>query len=442
MAKIQMYDPNKEKEADAKTSLEVRVWGLGGTSEQSFEIGSGANFNGSANTWLEIVYTLHGVNLFYTRNFLHHYHAPVEKTLEYLDKFATGESDRFGFGDMLPETGLSLARKIFTYEERTYTSYELEVAIDTGAVFNHDAPGEEMITFKLPSITLEMGVAFMRDFILELDQANQGRHPDPGKLPAQSSEWPFALTLNQQAYNLVAPLYQERYFSDPELSQQFDAWLAGLPPGGKVLDAGCGHGDPVITHLLEGGFQVTGIDLSPEMLARAREHFPGVPFHNLAVTQLAMEAEFDGACSLSSMLYLDPIDFFHAIYRLYRALKPGGLLFLYGYDTHPGWRGHPFMQTLDQWMWSWTRSPGEAVSALEEHGYFSVLQAVEMPPLMDEAPEQAEASPNTPVPLAEVTEALEQLPPDAPTYTLPSFPVPKRTKPFDYTIIARRNDSP
>ena len=208
-----------------------------------------------------------------------------------------------------------------------------------------------------------------------------------------------------------------------------------------VADLGCGTG--LCGPGLRGrAGRLVGVDLSPEMLARAREHFPVVPFHNLAVTQLAMEAEFDGACSLSSMLYLDPIDFFHAIYRLYRALKPGGLLFLYGYDTHPGWRGHPFKQTLDQWMWSWTRSPGEAVSALEEHGYFSVLQAVEMPPLMDEAPEQAEASPNTPVPLAEVTEALEQLSPDAPPYKLPSFPVPKRTKPFDYTIIARRNDSP
>ena len=79
------------------------------------------------------------------------------------------------------------------------------------------------------------------------------------------------------------------------------------------------------------------------------------------MTQLELEAEFDGACSLSSMLYLDPIDFFHAIYRLYRALKPGGLLFLYAYDTHPGWRGHPFDQVLDQWMWSWTRSLDEAV---------------------------------------------------------------------------------
>ena len=438
MAKFDLHDPSDEK-SGPKTSLEVRVWGLGGTSDQSFEIGSGANFNGSANTWLEIVYTLHGVNLFYTRNFLHHYHQPLEKELDALDKFAAGESDWIGFGDMLPETGLSVKRKIFTHADKTYTSYELEVLLDTGAMFNRNAPGEEFITFKLPSLPAETTISFLRDFIIELDQANQGQHPDPGKLPAQSSDWPFALQLNQQAYNLVAPLYQERYFSHHELSQQFDGWLAGLPPGGNVLDTGCGHGDPVITRLLEGGFQVTGIDLSPEMLARARERFPNVPFHNLAVIQLDVKAEFDGACSLSSMLYLDPIDFFHAIYRLYRALKPGGLLFLYGYDTHPGWRGHPFGQVLDQWMWSWTRSLDEAVHALEEHGYFSVLQAVELPSVIDEEPEEQDS---IPAPLEEVSEALEQLPADAPAFKLPAFPEPKRTRPFDYTIIARRNDDP
>jgi SAM-dependent methyltransferase len=438
MAKIDLYDSSDEKvEPGSKTSLEVRVWGLGGNADQMFNIGSGSNFSGAANTWLEILYTLRGVNLFYTRNFLHHYHGSAENELESLEKFAAGELDRYGYGDTLPETGLLLQRHTNTYNENTYTRYSLEVCIDTGAVFNFNAPGEEMITFQLPHISLEKGVRFMREFILELDQANQGKHPDPGKLPAQSGDWPFALQLNRQAYDLVASQYQEEYFANPALSGQFETWLQALPSGGHVLDAGCGHGDPAITRLLESGFRATGIDLSPEMLRLAGERFPSVPFINLAVTQLAAEAEFDGACSLSSMLYLDPVDFFHAIYRLHQALKPGGLLFLYGYDTHPGWRGHPYDQVLDQWMWSWTRSLDEAVSALEEHGYFTVLQAVEVTlPREDESEDQ----PVHPVPLEEVVEAVENLPPEAPQLEFPGIPTPKRSKAYAYTILARRKD--
>ncbi|NLG73142.1 MAG: class I SAM-dependent methyltransferase [Chloroflexi bacterium] len=52
------------------------------------------------------------------------------------------------------------------------------------------------------------------------------------------------------------------------------------------------------------------------MLRRAREQFPQANFVQQAVTQLDFEAAFDGACSFSSLLHLDPVDFYHAVYRL------------------------------------------------------------------------------------------------------------------------------
>ncbi len=438
MAKIELqtFDHLKEKPWGSKTTIEVRVWGLAGTQEQCFNLGSGSNYDGRANTWLEILYAVNGVNLLYTRNFINHYHGAVEAALERLDKFAAGESDLFGYGDMFPETSLTLKREAFTWEEETRYSYRLEISLDIGAVFNFTGPGHEFITIRLPEIPLEKGMAFMRELTLELDQANQGKHPDPGSLPVQSGEWPFALQLNRQAYDRIAAQYQEDYFRNSALSKQFEAWMERLPPGGHVLDTGCGHGDPVITRLLERGFQTTGVDLSPEMIHLAREKFPAVPFFTLAVTQLDMKAEFDGACSLSSMIYLDPVDFFQAIYRLYRAIKPGGLLFLYGYDIHPGWRGFPYNEMLDQWMWSWTRSLDEAVSALEEHGYFSVLEAVEVSP-----PREEEASDPAPTaaPVEEVIDLVNNLPEDAPKIKLPDLPKPKRSRAYAYAILARRN---
>lgn len=47
-----------------------------------------------------------------------------------------------------------------------------------------------------------------------------------------------------------------------------------LPPGGSVLDAGCGTGR-VGARLHELGFEVTGVDVDPAMVAVARERFPG-----------------------------------------------------------------------------------------------------------------------------------------------------------------------
>ena len=54
------------------------------------------------------------------------------------------------------------------------------------------------------------------------------------------------------------------------------AFCAGLvPPGSRVLDAGCGTGRVAI-RLAELGYDVTGVDLDESMLAVARDRGPGL----------------------------------------------------------------------------------------------------------------------------------------------------------------------
>lgn len=380
MAKIEIVKEAADDLPGSVECIEVLVWGAGGERGQEFSIGSGGNFDASTNFWLEIRYSVQGLPIFYTRNALSHAWDDVcAGQLERLEKFQKDETQGFGFGDMLPETSLILKRDKSTYdngdnEPQTYVSYTLTISADLGAVFGHSSPGTRMLNLRLDDIELEDGLRFMRELIAELESACQGRHPDPGLLPPGFSHWLFARELNRRAYDQIAANYQENYFANPLLADAFADWLAQLLANGAVLDAGCGHGDPVIARLLERGFQVTGSDLSPVMLARARQQFPQADFWERAITEIATEAAFDGACSFSAMLYLDPIDFFHSIYRLYRALKPGGLLFLYGYDLHPNWRGQPYDVAIQQWMWGGTRGLEEVTRALEEHGYFKVLK--------------------------------------------------------------------
>jgi SAM-dependent methyltransferase len=220
----------------------------------------------------------------------------------------------------------------------------------------------------------------MRELIAELEAACQDRHPDPGQLPPSFSDWPFSRELNRRAYNQIAADYQENYFANPVLESAFEEWLTQLPGAGKVLDVGCGHGDPVITRLLERGFSVIGSDPASEMLVRARTRFPDLEFWECASTELLAHSAFDGACSFSSMVYLDQVDFFHSLHRLHLALRPGGLLFLYGFDLHPSWRGQPYDIDLGHWMWTSTRSLEETTRALAEHGYFTVLKSLESIP--------------------------------------------------------------
>ena len=186
----------------------------------------------------------------------------------------------------------------------------------------------------------------------------------------------LANEISRRSYNLVGEKYAVNYFTNPLFADAFNIWFDLLPTGGHILDAGCGHGQPVITTLLGNGFRVTGCDLSPVMLALAREQFPDVEFWEKAIMDIESESVFDGACSFSSMLYLDPIDYFHSIHRLHCAIKPGGVLLLYGLDQHPAYRSHPYDYDLKQWMWRNTYGMDEAAKALEEHGYFKVLKTL------------------------------------------------------------------
>jgi 2-polyprenyl-3-methyl-5-hydroxy-6-metoxy-1,4-benzoquinol methylase len=76
--------------------------------------------------------------------------------------------------------------------------------------------------------------------------------------------------------------------------------FAGLPAGAHVLDAGCGPG-LVAEAFLAAGCRVTGVDLSAQMIARARARCarfgPAASFVQVRVDDLPPGAPFDAAVS-------------------------------------------------------------------------------------------------------------------------------------------------
>jgi SAM-dependent methyltransferase len=442
MAKIEFIRPEKNENHPASMErVDVHVWGFSGESHQVFEVSGGVNFNAQANIWIEIIYSVGGVDFFRTRNFLHNSEAEasLDELNGSLDRFAHGNFDSFGFGDMLPETFIRLVRERYKYdvaegETKTDIYYHLEIAADIGALLGKPGSGDHMLTINLKHINEQQGIQFMRELNAEIAKAYEGKRPNPSAMELGVNEWQFVRNLNQKAYDHISQGYQEKYFSNPVLTEMFEAWMNDLPSTSHILDVGCGHGDPVIARLLEKEFRVTGADLSPKMLERARANFPTVTFINQTAREIQIESEFDGACSLSSMLYLDPIDFSHSIYRLHCALKPGGLLFLYAYDLHPDWRGNPYQVDIHQWMWSWTYGMSEAARILEEHGYFKVLR---MEDVTTEEYKQERVDN-----WREVTQKQhEELAKRYPTVTIPPPDLSKipNNLPYSYAMIVRRN---
>ena len=106
----------------------------------------------------------------------------------------------------------------------------------------------------------------------------------------------------------------------------------GLNPR-TCVDLACGTGS-VTAILVEKGLQVTGVDLSEEMLTVASQKAPGAWFICQPLQELKLPRAVDMAvCALDSLDYItDPKDCKEAIRRVYKALNPGGI-FIFDVNT-------------------------------------------------------------------------------------------------------------
>lgn len=107
-----------------------------------------------------------------------------------------------------------------------------------------------------------------------------------------------------------------------------DRFLEQVPPGGHLLDLGCGAGEPIAAYILEQGFELTGIDYSPAMITMARARFPQASWHVQDMRALTLDSVFDGAISWDGSFHLSPEEQRALIGDLGPRLKSGAPLML------------------------------------------------------------------------------------------------------------------
>jgi SAM-dependent methyltransferase len=103
--------------------------------------------------------------------------------------------------------------------------------------------------------------------------------------------------------------------------------FAGLPASARVLDAGCGPG-LVAEALLEAGHRVRGVDLSGEMVRRARERCARfgdrAGFEQGSLLDLAIEERFDAA--VTRLVLHHASDPRALLRRQVELVRPGGVV--------------------------------------------------------------------------------------------------------------------
>lgn len=138
-----------------------------------------------------------------------------------------------------------------------------------------------------------------------------------------------------------------------------------LAPGSRVLELGCGPGDPA-TRMLAERHRVVAVDLSREQLRLARGHAPGAALAQADLARLAVRpGSVDAVASFYALGHLPAAAHAPLLASFGAWLRPGGVLVTNapmtpGDDVEGGWLGVP--------MFFGGIGPEATVAALESGG--------------------------------------------------------------------------
>ena len=105
-----------------------------------------------------------------------------------------------------------------------------------------------------------------------------------------------------------------------------DAVTSRIQPGTGVLDLGCGAGEPIAWYLIDQGYDVTGVDAAPAMIALCRQRFPHATWIEADMRGLALGRRFGAIIAWDSFFHLDQ-DEQRAMFPVFQQhLLPGGML--------------------------------------------------------------------------------------------------------------------
>ncbi len=155
-------------------------------------------------------------------------------------------------------------------------------------------------------------------------------------------------------------LYLSDFLREPVIRAALEALQ--FSPGSRGLDAGCGIGSHtmLLAEAVAPGGHVTGLDLSPDLLARARETAMGhslsrhVSFREGDLNRLPFEDDtFDWVWSVDCAGY-PARGSVSLIRELARVVRPGGIVAILGWSSQRLLPGYPLLEarlnTISPWI--------------------------------------------------------------------------------------------
>ncbi len=142
----------------------------------------------------------------------------------------------------------------------------------------------------------------------------------------------------RQIYDRFADTYEQNrgLFDMSEVIDDFSRRLPERP--GRLLDLGCGAGEPFPAFFITRGWRVTGVDFSSRMLELARHYQPNMETVEADIRNVEFpDRQFDAVTAIYCLFHIEHEKHGGIFQKIFRWMKPAGkLLFTYATKEYTG----------------------------------------------------------------------------------------------------------
>ncbi len=176
-----------------------------------------------------------------------------------------------------------------------------------------------------------------------------------------------------ESYEKIADWFDENRSRDLFEKPYLDKAMAHLKPDAKILDLGCGMGEPIAGYFIDQGFELTGVDGSQKMIHLAKNRFPDSLFIVADMRGLHLTQKYDCIIAWHSFFHLSQDDQ-RAMFKVFEEhINPGGiLLFTSGPDAGEVWGNNG-----GEDLYHASLSTAEYQSLLKQHHFEVMIHRIE-----------------------------------------------------------------
>lgn len=176
----------------------------------------------------------------------------------------------------------------------------------------------------------------------------------------------------QEVYDAFAQTYEKnRGLFD--MAEVFDSFYNSLEiKKGRVLDMGCGAGEPFARMFIDRGWKVTGVDFSKGMLGLAVQYAPEMEAIYADMRQVDfLPNQFDAIIAIYSLFHIPSTEHEALLLKIYRWLTPHGkALFTYATKDYTGSvEFDGYKEFMGQELYYSHKSPEKLYSDLQKIGF-------------------------------------------------------------------------